>query len=101
MEMQMNKESFYDSIVNVRSKRKAQREYSEGFLYLHEAIIVKVINGENFDVGNMDLSKFTDDDLSEYTKYYSDEVEPKLNTLAALLGMVKKAAGVFSEKRIY
>lgn len=101
MEMQINKESFYDSITKLRSKNKTEKEYSEGFLYLHENIILGTINGERFDISVLDLSKFTADDLQEYIQYYDNQIGPKLNMLGRLNSLIKNSIGIFSGERTY
>ena len=101
MEMQINKENFYDSITKLRSKSKPEKEYSEGFLYLHENIILRTISGESFDISVLDLSKFTAVDLQEYIQYYDNEIGSKLNMLGRLNSLIKNSIGIFSGGRTY
>lgn len=101
MEMELNKQSFYDSIVKLRSKPKKEKEYSKGFRYLHDTIIVQMVNGKDFKVGDLDFLKFTCDDLQDYIEYFEKTICPKLDSAGKLFDIIRRAKGIFSGKRTY
>lgn len=103
MELQINKETFLNGFVKLHNveNRKA-KERSEGFRYLHDMTSKRLAEGGEFEIGDLDFSKFTYDDLNEYLEYYEQVLQPRVNAANQLFGVIRQASSVFSsEKRYY
>ena len=102
MELAINKESFLDEFLKVKSieNRKA-KDRSEGFKYLHEATTKKLAEGKEFKVGDIDFTKFTYGDLEEYLEYYEKLLEPKIKKANSFFEVLKKAVPMFSPAKFY
>lgn len=97
MEMELKKESFLDGITKLRNIENRQPvKRSDGFVYLHDMITVRLAYGQKFSVGDLDFSKFTEDDLTDYVRYYQENLEPKIQKVSAFFEIVRRAAAVFS-----
>ena len=100
MELELTKDSFLDDIRNIRSvRRKKEQERSEGFVYLHETITKSLFDGKGFCVEDIDFSKFTYDELEEYTEFYNNHLSPRIRTAGALFGAVESASAMFVPKK--
>ena len=96
MELEI-KNSFLDEFKSVHNidNRKA-KERSKGFKYIHEATVKKFAEGKDFNITDIDFSKFTFDDLSEYLEYYERYLEPKVVRAKKLFEVLQKAEATFS-----
>ncbi len=102
MEAQLNKESFLDGFKIKSSVKKPKvKQHTEGFVYLHDSIVNKLLGGESIDLDKLDFSKFTTDDLDDYVEYYGRYIEPKVRKAESLFKIIKKADEVFSPNKKY
>ena len=65
------------------------KDRSKGFRYLHNTITKRLAEGKEFKLGDLDFSKFTEDELSEYIRYYELHLEPMAVEGAALLNQIR------------
>ena len=103
MELELDKESFLDDVRNIRSvRRNRNAEQTEGFLYLHDTITQSLFDGKGFTIDDIDFSKFTYDDLDEYSTFYNTQLSPKITVAGTLFKEFQKAAAIFvPEKNFY
>lgn len=100
MELELNKTSFLEEFTRVRSieNRKA-KDRSEGFMYLHKVTTKKLAKGKDIDIGKIDFTKFTYEDLEEYIEYFDNFVAPKISKIDSFFNIVKSAESVFSSEK--
>lgn len=100
MELRLNTESFLNDFTTVRNigNRKA-KERSDGFMYLHEATTKRLAMGDGFEMGDIDFTKFTNDDLVDYMKYYQSTLEPRIKMVKDLFSLMNNAKSVFSKQK--
>lgn len=102
MEYVLEKESFLDDVRNIRStRRKKQPERTEGFIYLHDTITKSLFDGKGFHIDDIDFSKFTFDDLCEYSEFYDSNLSKKIRVAGTLFGAVEKAGATFMQKHSF
>lgn len=102
MELEIRKDSFIDEFVNVKNMgNRTVYNRTEGFMYLHNSTTKRLTNGKNFEVADIDFSKFTTDDLTEYLRYYRNVLEPKINMVRDLFKVLDNAESIFSVKKRY
>ena len=100
MELKLNTESFLNDFTKVRNigNRKA-KERSEGFMYLHESTTKRLALGKDFEMGDIDFTKFTNEDLVDYMKYYQSTLEPRIKMVNDLFSLMDKAEKVFAKQK--
>lgn len=102
MDLVLNKVSFADEFKKVRNTReKKAKDRSYGFKYLHNMTTRRFAEGGEFSIGLLDFSKFTMEDLEEYMEYYTDYLQPKLESAKCLFKALTEAGAVFSPKKTY
>lgn len=103
MELQINQENFlsgFKKLQNVENRKAKER--SEGFRYLHDMTTKRLAEGGEFELGSLDFSQFTYDDLNEYLEYYEQVLRPRLDAANKLFQVIRQAGSVFSpDKRYY
>ena len=102
MEMQLNKISFLDEFAKVQNieNRKA-RERTEGFRYLHNMTTKHMAEGGDLQLENLDFSKFTYADLTDYMEYYENTLAPKIQKANDLFKAIQQVSAVFSPGKRY
>lgn len=102
MNLELNKTSFLDEFTRVQSieNRKA-KERSEGFKYLHRVTTKKLAKGKSINIGEIDFTKFTYEDLEEYIEYFDNFIAPKIVKIENFFSIVKQAESVFSPTKCY
>lgn len=77
------------------------KDRSEGFRYLHNTITKSLAEGNEFKLGDLDFSKFTEDDLREYMWYYERHLEPMAVEGAALFRKISYDTVGFPMRKQY
>ena len=63
--------SFLDEFVRLKKvDGVCVKDRTKGFKYLHKKITVSMAEGKEFRFGDLDFSKFTEEDINEYFRYY-------------------------------
>lgn len=102
MEVVINKESFLDEFKKLKSieKRKGTK-HSPGFLYIHNTTTNRLACGKEVEMGKLDFTKFTYQDLEDYMDYYEENLSPKVDAVRKLFSVIKSAESVFSQNKTY
>ena len=77
------------------------KDRSKGFRYLHNTITKRLAEGKEFKLGDLDFSKFTDEDIIDYFRYYENNLEPIANEANTLFYQINNDASVFPVRRQY
>ena len=98
--MSKKKRSFLDEFVKVKKVDGiCVKDRSKGFRYLHDTITKRLALGESFKIGNLNFSKFTDEDIEEYFSYYSNYLEPIAKESASILYKIFSETSKFPKKK--
>lgn len=64
------RKSFLDAFIKLKKADGiCVKDRSKGFRYLHNTITKRMAEGCEFKIGDLDFSRFTEEDLSEYMRY--------------------------------
>ncbi|MBS7297629.1 MAG: hypothetical protein KIG65_00950 [Eubacteriales bacterium] len=77
------------------------KDRSKGFRYLHNTITKRLAEGCEFKIGDLDFSRFTEDDLSEYMRYYERHLEPMAEEGAVLFSQISYDTVSFPMRKQY
>ena len=103
MELELNKKSFLDEFTKLKSiENRKPKDRTDGFVYIHNTTIKRLAEGEKFEVSEVDFSKFTYNDMTDYMEYYQNVLEPKIQLARKLFECISSAGNIFSvDKRFY
>ncbi len=102
MEARLNKENFLDGFKLKRSTKSFLGEdRTEGFMYLHNATVSRLVHGKDIEFGKMDYTKFTMTDLENYIHYFEQVFQPKIDKANKLFKILDNAKSVFSTSKVY
>ena len=96
------RKSFLDEFLRLKKVDGIYaKDRSKGFRYLHNTITKRLAEGKEFKLGDLDFSKFTEDELSEYIWYYELHLEPMAVEGAALLNQIRCDTVKFPHRKQY
>lgn len=102
MSKKSKKRSFLDEFIKIKKVDGiCVKDRSEGFRYIHNTITKRLALGESFVMGNIDFSKFTDDDIEEYLEYYTNYLEPIVKDSISILNSIFTDTSKFPKKEGY
>lgn len=96
------KRSFLDEFVKLKKADGiCVKDRSKGFRYLHNTITKRMAEGKEFKIGDLDFSRFTEDDLCEYVQYYECHLEPIVKEGVTLLNQINYDTVYFPLRKQY
>ena len=102
MKKAKKKRSFLDEFLKIK---KADgiciKDRSKGFKYLHKTITKRMAEGQEFRMGDIDFSKFTEDDISDYLRYYENNLEPIAYETVSMLNHINRETSKIPRRRQY
>ena len=100
--MKGKQKSFLDEFLRIKKADGiCVKDRSKGFRYLHRTITKRMAEGKDFKIGDLDFSKFTEDDISDYFKYYGNNLEPIAYEVKTLFYQITNDIADFPLRRQY
>ena len=89
MSAKRKRRSFLDEFLRIKQVDGVYiKDRSKGFVYLHKVITKALAEGKEFKMGDIDFSRFTEDDICDYMSYYQCYLMPNERMCVHLFNQV-------------